>query len=67
MLTLVGLPQDVAEAVPEIGYSDRPTEETDMTFTGLGIAVGCFIGALAVYLNGIPVSLSTSGGAILAA
>ena len=66
VLTLVGLPQDVAEAVPEIGYSDRPTEETDMTFTGLGIAVGCFIGALAVYLNGIPVSLSTSGGAILA-
>ncbi|MCM1504895.1 MAG: aspartate-alanine antiporter [Muribaculum sp.] len=66
IITLVGLPQDVAEAVPEIGYSDRPTEDTDMTFTGLGIAVGCFIGALTVYFNGIPVSLSTSGGAILA-
>ncbi|MCI8997374.1 MAG: aspartate-alanine antiporter [Muribaculaceae bacterium] len=66
ILTLVGLPQDVAEAVPEIGYSDRPTEETDMTFTGLGIAIGCFIGALTVYFKGIPVSLSTSGGAILA-
>lgn len=66
VVTLVGLPQDVAEAVPEIGYSDRPTEGTDMTFTGLGIAIGCFIGALTVYLRGIPVSLSTSGGAILA-
>ena len=37
-----------------------------MTFTGLGIAIGCFIGALTVYFKGIPVSLSTSGGAILA-
>ncbi len=66
VITLVGLPQDVAEAIPEIGYSDRPTEDTDMTFTGLGIAVGCFIGALTIYFKGIPVSLSTSGGAILA-
>lgn len=66
VVTLVGLPQDVAVAVSRIGYSDRPTESTDMTFTGLGIAIGCFIGALTVYFKGIPVSLSTSGGAILA-
>lgn len=65
VITLVGLPQDVSEAVPAIGYSDRPTEDTDMTFTGLGIAIGCFIGALTIYFKGIPVSLSTSGGAIL--
>ncbi|MCM1051232.1 MAG: aspartate-alanine antiporter [Paenibacillus sp.] len=66
VITLVGLPQDVATAVSEIGYSDRPTEGTDMVFTGLGIAVGCLIGALTFYFRGIPVSLSTSGGAILA-
>ncbi len=65
VLTLVGLPQDVAEAVAEIGFSDRPTEATDVVFIGLGIAIGCFIGALTFYYNGIPVSLSTSGGAIL--
>lgn len=63
---LVGLPQDVAVAVPEIGYSDRATGRTDMVFIGLGIAIGCFIGALVVNVGGIPVSLSTSGGAILA-
>ena len=63
---LVGVPQDVAVAVPEIGYSDRATGETDMVFIGLGIAIGCFIGALVIYLGGIPISLSTSGGAILA-
>lgn len=66
VVILVGLPQDVAMAIAEIGYSDRPTETTDMTFTGLGIAIGCFIGALTIYFKGIPVSLSTSGGAILA-
>lgn len=65
VLTLVGLPQDVADAVAEIGFSDRPTETTDVMFIGLGIAIGCFIGALTFYYNGIPVSLSTSGGAIL--
>lgn len=66
VLTLVGLPQDVACAVAEIGYSDRPTETSDMVFMGIGIALGCFIGALTFYFRGIPISLSTSGGTILA-
>lgn len=65
VLTLVGLPRDVAEAVQEIGYSERLTESTDMVFLGLGIAAGCFIGALAIRIGGIPVSLSTSGGVLL--
>lgn len=65
IIHLVGLPQDVATAVPEIGYSDRATGETDMVFIGLGIAVGCLIGAIVVNIGGVPVSLSTSGGAIL--
>ncbi len=65
VLTLVGLPQDVAEAVAEIGFSDRPTETTDVVFIGLGIAIGCLIGALTFFYHGIPISLSTSGGAII--
>ncbi len=66
VLALVGLPQDVAVAVGEIGFPDRPTESTDVAFIGLGIAIGCFIGALTVFFDGIPLSLSTSGGAIIA-
>lgn len=66
VVTLIGLPQDVSVAVPEIGYCDRPLETTDIVFTGLGIAIGCFIGALTIHLGKIPVSISTSGGAILA-
>lgn len=66
VMTLVGLPQDVATAIPEIGYSDRETGRTDMVFVGLGIAIGCLVGALTFHLGGIPISLSTSGGAIIA-
>ncbi len=66
IVTLCGLPEDVAEAVPEIGYSDRQTHESDLVFIGLGIAIGCLIGAIVVRLGGIPISLSTSGGAIIA-
>ena len=65
VITLVGLPEHVAEAVPEIGFSDRKTNVTDMVFLGLGIAIGCFIGALAIRMGGIPISISTSGGALL--
>lgn len=64
VLTLVGLPSKVAVAVENIGYADRPTEATDMVFIGIGIALGCFIGALSFMVDGIPVSLSTSGGAL---
>lgn len=66
VVTLVGLPEDVSSASEAIGYSDRPTNITDIVFISLGIAVGCFIGALSVKLDGIPITLSTSGGTILA-
>lgn len=65
VVTLVGLPQDVDVAVPEIGYSDRQTSESDLVFIGLGIAIGCLIGAIVVKWGNVPLSLSTSGGAII--
>lgn len=65
IITLVGLPRDVAEAAAKIGYADRQTDSTDMVFVGLGIALGCIIGALSIKIKGIPVSLSTSAGALI--
>ena len=49
-----------------MGYVDRPTNQTDMIFVGLGILVGGLIGALTMHLGGVPISLSTSGGALIA-
>lgn len=66
VLTLVGLPDDVEDAVSHIGYSDRQTDDTDIVFLGSGIAMGCFIGALSLNISGVPLSLSTSGGTLLA-
>lgn len=65
VITLVGLPEDVDVAVPEIGFSDRPTMESDMVFIGLGIAIGCLLGAIVIKCGNIPLTLSTSGGAII--
>ena len=65
VLTLVGLQKDVAEAVGEIGYPDRKTETTDVAFLSFGVAIGCFVGALCLHFKGVPISLTTSGGALL--
>lgn len=65
MLELTGLKHEVDEAARQMGYVDRPTNQTDMIFVGLGILVGGLIGALAIHLGGVPISLSTSGGALI--
>lgn len=65
-LTLQGFASQVNKAAEEIGYVDRPTTQTDMVFIGLGIFIGTIIGAITIHLGGIPVSLSTSGGALIA-
>lgn len=66
VLTLVGWPRDVAEAAERIGYADRQTDITDMVFLGLGIALGCILGSVAISMNGIPFSLGVSVGALVA-
>lgn len=66
MLELVGTKMEVNEAAATLGYADRPTNQTDMIFVGLGIFIGGVIGSLALHVGGIPISLSTSGGALIA-
>ncbi|MDE5629657.1 MAG: aspartate-alanine antiporter [Muribaculaceae bacterium] len=66
MITVAGLKREVDAAAKEIGYADRPSNVTDMVFVGLGIFIGALIGAITIRLGGIPVSLSTSGGALIA-
>lgn len=65
ILILVGWPADVAEAASVIGYADPQTDATDMVFVGLGIAVGCIIGAISIKIKGIPMALGTSVGALV--
>ena len=65
-LELVGLKKEVETAAKQLGYIDRPTNATDMVFVGIGILIGGVIAALAIHIGGVPISLSTSGGALIA-
>ncbi len=66
IVTIAGLQHEVDAAAKAIGYADRPGKSTDLVFVGLGIFIGALIGAITIHLGGIPVSLSTSGGALIA-
>ncbi len=65
VVTLVGEKADVERAGTAIGYIDRPSTVTDMVFVSLGIVLGCIIGVLTLHIGNVPVSLSTSGGALI--
>jgi putative transport protein len=66
VVQIVGPKRNVELAARALGYADRPTNMSDMVFVGVGIVLGGLIGALTIKLGGIPLSLSTSGGALIA-
>ncbi|WP_289015542.1 aspartate-alanine antiporter [uncultured Methylobacterium sp.] len=66
ILTLVGSRRHVELAIKRLGYPDRAVETTDVAFLGAGIVLGGLVGALSYKIGGIPISLSTTGGALLA-
>jgi len=65
LLRLAGATQDVERAGRALGYIERPTATTDVVFVGLGIVIGGLIGLLSVTVGGLPISLTSSGGALI--
>jgi putative transport protein len=66
ILTIVGRTQDTAAAAKMLGAADRPTDIADVAFIGAGITLGGLIGALVWKIGGVPLTLSTAGGALIA-
>ena len=66
ILRLAGPKANIDAAVKNLGYADRPTNMTDMVWVGIGIVVGGLIGAFVIPVSGVPITLSTSGGALIA-
>ena len=66
LLTVVGRTQDTAAAAKMLGVPDRPTDVSDVAFIGGGIVLGALVGALVWKVGGVPLTLSTSGGALIA-
>jgi putative transport protein len=66
ILNIVGRTQDIAAATRMVGVPDRPTDVADVAFIGAAITVGALIGALVFKVAGLPLTLSTAGGALIA-
>lgn len=65
VVELVGLKKYLDRASKEIGYADPRTLSTDFVFIGLGILLGGLLGAVAVKIGAVSVSLGASGGALI--
>jgi putative transport protein len=65
IVTVAGRTQDTNVAVNLLGVPDRPTDVADVAFIGAGITVGALIGALVWKVAGVPLTLSTAGGALI--
>ena len=66
ILNVVGRTQDTAAVTKLLGVPDRPTDVADVAFIGASITIGALIGALVLKVAGVPLTLSTAGGALIA-
>jgi putative transport protein len=66
VLRISGSQRDVERVAKFIGYAIRPSNVSDVTLVGIGIFLGAIVGLLSIQIGQIPISLSTSGGTLLA-
>ena len=65
VVTLVGRTQDTSVAARRSASSIAPTDVTDVAFIGIAITIGALIGAIVIKVAGVPITLSTAGGALI--
>jgi putative transport protein len=66
ILSIAGRTQDTTVITKVLGAPDRRTDVADVAFIGAGIVVGALIGSLVFKVKGVPLTLSTAGGALVA-
>ncbi|WP_158901291.1 aspartate-alanine antiporter [Burkholderia sp. L27(2015)] len=66
VITFYGSPQDTKRAVDAAGYELPYTNKTDFIYMGVGIVLGLLIGLLVANVGGIPLTLGSGGGCLLA-
>ena len=66
ILTISGTHTHTAQLIAELGYVDRPSSMTDMVWMGIFVVLGGLLGAITVNVGGVPITLSVSGGALVA-
>jgi putative transport protein len=65
ILSIVGRTQDTTAVTKLLGVPDRPSDVADVAFIGGAITIGALIGALVWKIGGVPLTLSTAGGALI--
>jgi putative transport protein len=65
ILKVVGRTQDTGAAAKMLGVPDRPTDVADVAFIGWAVTLGALVGALVLKVGGVPLTLSTAGGALI--
>jgi putative transport protein len=66
VLSFFGSPQDTRRAVDAAGYELPYSNKTDFIYMGVGIVIGLLLGTIVVRVGGIPVTLGSGGGCLLA-
>jgi putative transport protein len=65
VVRLVGRTEDTTVAARALGVVDRATDVADVAFIGIAITIGALIGAVVLKIGGVPITLSTAGGALI--
>jgi putative transport protein len=66
VITFYGSPQDTKRAVDAAGYELPVTNKTDFIYMGVGIVLGLLVGLIVVDVGGVPLTLGSGGGCLLA-
>ena len=66
VVTIVGRTPDVAAGTKMLGHPDRATDVADVAFIGAAITIGALLGAMVYKAGSVPLTLSTSGGVLIA-
>ena len=66
ILSIVGRTQDTTAITKRLGVPDRATDVADVAFIGWAVTLGALVGALVLKIGGVPLTLSTAGGALIA-
>ncbi|MGF6241175.1 MULTISPECIES: aspartate-alanine antiporter [Paraburkholderia] len=66
VITFYGSPKDTKRAVDAAGYELPYSNKTDFIYMGVGLVLGLLIGLIVVNVAGIPLTLGSGGGCLLA-
>lgn len=66
VVTLFGLDKDLKKAAKDLGIIDKKATTSDVAFLAGAIVIGALVGALVIKVHGVPLTLSTAGGALIA-